>query len=87
VTLTRATQTVSLSPRGDERYPSVVLLDLRIDRAFRFGSRSIRPYADFFNITNADTIVRHNVGVGGSYLGPAEIVAPRIIRVGFALNF
>jgi hypothetical protein len=87
VALTRATQTIALSPRGDERYPSVVLVDLRVDRAFRFGSRSIRPYADFYNISNADTIVRHNIGVGATYLGPAEIIAPRIIRVGFSLNF
>jgi hypothetical protein len=87
VALTRATQTIALSERGDERYDNVVLVDLRIDRAFRFGSRSIRPYADFYNLTNAATVVRHNVGVGSTYLGPAEILAPRIIRVGFSLNF
>jgi hypothetical protein len=87
INLTRASQTIALSERGEERYPNVVMVDLRIDRAFRFGSRSIRPYADFYNLSNADTVVRHNVGVGATYLGPAEILAPRIIRVGFSLNF
>ncbi len=87
VALGRATQTIPLASRSDERYPSVVMLDLRFDRTFRFGSRSIRPYADFFNITNADTVVSHVVGVGSTYLSPSEIVSPRIIRVGFSLNF
>jgi hypothetical protein len=87
VSLTRATQTIALSPRGDERFDNVTMVDLRVDRTFRFGSRSIRPYADFYNIGNADTVVRINNGVGATYLGPAEILAPRIIRVGFSLNF
>ena len=87
MSLTRATQTIALSPRGDERFDNVTMVDLRVDRTFRFGSRSIRPYADFYNIGNADTVVRINNGVGATYLGPAEILAPRIIRVGFSLNF
>jgi Carboxypeptidase regulatory-like domain len=87
ITLTRASQVVTLSQRGDERYPNVTMVDLRVDRAFRFGGRSIRPYADFYNIGNSDTVVRQTVAVGSTYLAPAEILAPRIIRVGFSLNF
>jgi hypothetical protein len=87
ITLTRASQTVLLSNRGDERYPTVVMVDLRLSRTFRFGGRSIQPYADFFNIGNADTRVTHTVAVGGNYLVPTEILAPRIVRVGFSLNF
>jgi hypothetical protein len=45
------------------------------------------PQLDLFNIGNAGTIVRYNVAVGSTYLTPAEIVAPRIIRVGFSLDF
>ena len=87
VNLTRANQTVLLSQRGDERFDPVTMFDLRFSKAFRFGSRSITPQVDLFNITNADTTVAHNVAVGGSYLAPQEIVAPRIIRIGFVLNF
>ena len=63
------------------------MFDVRLSRQFRFGSRSITPQVDFFNIGNADTVVAHAVAVGPSYLQPAEILAPRIIRVGFSLNF
>ena len=87
ITLTRASQTILLSERGEERYPNVTMFDLRFSRRFRFGSRSITPQVDLFNIGNADTTVAHTVAVGPSYLQPVEILAPRIIRIGFALNF
>jgi len=87
VTLTRANQTVPLSRRGDERLPSVTLLDFRVSRAFQFGARSITPQLDIFNITNAATVVALNPAVGGTYKAASEILAPRIIRLGFSLNF
>jgi len=87
ITLTRASQTIILSERGDERYRNVVMADVRLSRSFRFGSRSFSPQIDFFNITNADTATSHTVGVGANYLVPTEILAPRIIRVGFSFNF
>jgi hypothetical protein len=87
ITLTRASQTIQLSERGDERYGNVMMFDVRLSKAIRFGSRSITPQVDFFNIGNADTTVAHAVAVGPSYLQPSEILAPRIIRVGFSLNF
>ena len=87
ITLTRATQVVLLSERGNERYGNVTMFDLRLSRPFRFGNRSITPQVDFFNIGNADTVVAHTVAVGPNYKLPQEILAPRIIRVGFALNF
>ena len=55
ITLTRASQNVFLSERGDERYENVMMIDLRLSRPFRFGSRSFTPEISFFNITNADT--------------------------------
>jgi len=42
---------------------------------------------DFFNITNAAPAVTMTQAVGGSYLAPTQILAPRIIRVGFAILF
>jgi hypothetical protein len=88
ITLTRASQTIQLSERGTERYDNVMMVDLRLSRPFRFsGGRSFQPTIDFFNIGNADTTVAKTSAVGGSYLAPTEILAPRIIRVGFSLNF
>jgi hypothetical protein len=87
VALTRASQTVFLSERGDERFPAVKTADIRISRAFRFGTRRITPDINFFNIGNAAPIVNLTTGVGSTYLAPAEILAPRIIRVGFTVDF
>ncbi len=88
VSLTRASQTVVLSERGDERYPNVMMFDLRLSRSFRFGGgRSFQPQIDFFNVGNTDTVVNHTVAVGPAYLRPGDNISPRIIRVGFSLNF
>jgi len=87
ITLTRATQTITLSDRGDERFSPVRELDLRLSRIFRFGSRRITPEVNFFNIGNAAPLVNLTNGVGGAYLAPVEILAPRIIRIGVAVDF
>jgi hypothetical protein len=87
IALTRASQTILLSERGDERYDNVVMGDVRLSRAFRFGTRSFTPQLDIFNISNADTAVARTTAVAGSYLNPVEILAPRIIRIGFSFNF
>jgi hypothetical protein len=87
VTLTRSTQTLFLSDRGDERYPSVTLIDLRISRIFRFGQRRIEPTFDIFNLGNASTIVGTTLGVGSTYMVPNSIVSPRIMKIGFNISF
>ncbi len=86
--LTRSSQSVYLTSRGDERLPNVTMVDLRVSRAFRFtGNRRITPQLDIFNIGNASTIVNYGASVGSAYLKPGEIVAPRIVRIGFTIDF
>jgi hypothetical protein len=87
VALTRSSQTIFLSNRGDERLPSVTLSDLRISRSFRFGTRRIEPTFDIFNLGNASTVTSLVSGVGSTYLAPTGIVSPRIMKVGFTVNF
>ena len=88
VALTRGSQTVFLSERGDERLPSVKTADIRFSRSFRFGqNRRIVPQIDLFNINNGAMPVAITSAVGGSYLAPTQILAPRIARVAIAINF
>jgi hypothetical protein len=87
VTLTRASQTVPLSQRGEERLDNVTLVDLRFSRPFRLGTRRFVPQLDIFNIANAATVVGLNAAVGGTYLAPREVLAPRIVRAGFSIDF
>jgi hypothetical protein len=81
-TLTRSTQTVRLTERGEERLPDVAMVDLRVSRAFRFGNRRVTPLVEIFNLGNADTIVGYTTTVGSAYLRPSDILAPRIVRFG-----
>ncbi|HSL24421.1 MAG TPA: TonB-dependent receptor [Vicinamibacterales bacterium] len=86
--LVRSSQAVLLSSRGDERLPAVTMVDLRISRPFSLGNgRRFSPQVDIFNIGNASTIVSYGASVGQTYLRPGEIVAPRIVRVGFSVDF
>jgi hypothetical protein len=87
VSLTRASQTVVLSERGQERLPNVTMFDIRLSRPFRFGSRSFNPQIEIFNLTNDDTVTSQTSAVGAAYLRPGAILSPRIIKVGFSLNF
>ena len=87
-TLTRSSQAILLTSRGAERLPNVTMVDLRFSRPIRFpGGHRFTPQVDIFNIGNASTIVSYGAGVGSAYLRPGEIVAPRIVRVGFTVDF
>jgi hypothetical protein len=86
-TLTRSSQTVRLTDRGDERLPDVAMVDFRISRTFRFGARRIMPMIEVFNLGNADTITGYNAAVGSAYLRPSEILSPRILRFGITMDF
>jgi hypothetical protein len=85
--LTRASQLILLSNRGDERLDAVTMIDLRFSRSFRFGTRRIAPQFDIYNLTNQYTPQGVTVGVGSTYLRPTSILSPRIMRVGLAVNF
>jgi hypothetical protein len=54
---------------------------------FHFGPRRIEPTFDIFNLGNASTITTLTSAVGSTYLVPNAIVSPRIMKVGFSVNF
>ena len=68
-------------------------MSLNIARSIAYGgiaATQVQISVPSANITNADTVVNKNVAVGSTYLLPAggdPILSPRIIRVGFSLNF
>ncbi len=86
--LTRSSQVVTLSERGEERFDNVFMVDVRFSRPFDLGGgRYIEPQIELFNINNTDAVTRTTTYVGSAWLRPAEIIAPRIIRFGFSLRF
>lgn len=69
------------------------VLDLRLGRSFRFGTRTrIQGFADFFNILNAGTVTRVNETYGANpatnaWMRPTAIMDARYIRFGMQMSF
>ncbi len=83
-------RTVRVQPADSNRYPSVAILDLRLDKSIdigRFGK--ISPMLDVFNILNSGvpTTVRTTNTTTAPFNEVTAILNPRVIRFGFRFNF
>jgi hypothetical protein len=92
--LTQGTETIILQPAGIQRLPSVNQLNLRLSREFVFHDRwHLTPTADFFNLTNSQTIIsevtQYTIGApnGGTYLKPSLAINPFVTRFGLRFTF
>ncbi len=66
------------------------LLDLRIEKAFRYKERfSLRIAADIFNLFNEATMVETLTtrGTAEGFMQPARIIPPRRVQLGIRLSF
>jgi hypothetical protein len=57
VVLTQGPQTLTVEPRGTTRLPAVNSLDMSIRRPIKASSATFEPRIDFYNLTNAATIL------------------------------
>jgi hypothetical protein len=81
-------ESVILQPAGVQRLPSVNMLNLRLSREFVFGERwHLIPTADFFNVTNAQTVIGEVTTYGSSYLYPYATINPYATRFGLRVTF
>jgi hypothetical protein len=79
---------VQLDPMGDLRYDNTFSMDLRVDRNFRFGSVSVVPALDVFNLTNANTVAAQNRNQAAANANTVSgILAPRVARLGVAVRW
>jgi hypothetical protein len=79
---------VLLDTMGDVRFDDLYVLDLKVDKAFRFGTFRIIPSLDIFNATNANTVLarrRIQNAANGNYI--SGIVAPLVMRFGVRVNW
>jgi hypothetical protein len=76
------TQTVLAEPLGTRRQDNVTLVDLRAEKAIRFGARSLSGFIDIFNMFNANPEQNITWSSGTSFLRPSNIVPPRLVRFG-----
>ncbi|HXW08927.1 MAG TPA: TonB-dependent receptor [Vicinamibacterales bacterium] len=82
------TADVLLDTLGDVRHPNFSILDLRIDKAFTFGTARLVPSMDVFNVFNSNTVLARRRLQGANNANfISGIVAPRVIRFGVRINW
>jgi hypothetical protein len=83
-------RTVRVQPITDNRYPSVSILDFRLDKSFDIGRYGrVTPMLDVFNVLNTGvpTTVRTTNTAAAPFQEVTAILNPRVIRFGFRYNF
>ena len=79
---------VQIDPMGEVRYANTFGMDLRVDRPFRFGSVSLIPALDVFNLTNANTVAAQNRNQAAANANQISgILAPRVMRLGITARW
>ena len=81
------TQPVLVEPLESERFDNTTIWDLRAEKAFKFGGRSVSGFMDLYNITNGNAEFRQLYVSGSSFGFPSTIIPPRIVRFGVKLEF
>ena len=83
-------RTVRVEPITANRYPSVAILDLRLDKTIDLGRAGrITPTLDVFNVMNSGvpTTVRTTNTATAPFNEVTAILNPRVIRFGVRFNF
>ncbi len=78
----------NVEPIGSRRLPSINLLDLRVDKAIKFGrNQKVTVRATCFNSLNASTTLSLQQQSGATFLQPTSILPPRIFEFGVSYAF
>jgi len=92
---------LQIGPVGAYRLPSVVLLDLHVERPIAMGSAvTVTPMIDCFNVANSHTILGRDGNAGAydatmtpaftpnpSFDAPSEQLSDRLFRLGVRVTF
>lgn len=88
-----STQTLVVGKDGDTSngggfYDNVHMLDFRLSKVIQINDRhSVEAMFDYFNVTNANTVIDQTTRIGSTYLRPNEVLGPRIFRFGARWKF
>ena len=83
-------RTIRVQPIDSNRYPSVAILDLRLDKSLDMGKfGKIQPMLDVFNIMNSGvpTSIRTTNTATAPFNDVTAILNPRVIRFGVRFSF
>jgi hypothetical protein len=81
------TQAVLAEPLNSQRFDHTTIWDLRTEKVFRFGGRSVSGFMDLYNIANSNAEFRQLYVSGASFGFPSTIIPPRIIRFGVKVDW
>jgi hypothetical protein len=88
---TIAYNTLTAKPVNDVRFEDVKLLDIGVQKSFKFrdGKNRLKLMLDGFNLFNVNTITAYSSGNANAagFTQPTTIVPPRVFRVGASINF
>jgi hypothetical protein len=77
-----------LDEPGQERLPAVTSLDLRVGKEFKVQRASFNVDLDVFNVLNASTVLGREYNLRLNAANQVrEIMNPRVLRLGFRVNF
>jgi outer membrane receptor protein involved in Fe transport len=88
--LNQLTETIKAEPRGANGYPSINILDLRVQKEFKLGKVQLKLFADIFNVFNDNTVLEEYLDSSNPSMDFGEdltIVAPRVMRLGVKIEF
>ena len=87
VALTQGATVLTVEPRGSTRLPAVKSLDMSVRKNLKLGGLKVEPRIDFFNLTNAATILGRVTQLGPTYGRVSSIQRGRLIKAGFSVEF
>jgi hypothetical protein len=88
VRLNQGTVTLDVEPRGATRLPGYAIVDLGLRKTIRLNEGfTVKPNIDLFNLLNDDTITSRITQLGPTYGRVSGMIAGRMMRLGFDVNF
>jgi len=91
VPLSQGSANIYAEERGSRGLPATIILDLRVDKVFRFTNKySLRIFADIFNTFNNNKATSVQSRSSSPYLTFEEMLTiqhPRILRLGVKFEF
>lgn len=77
-----------LDPLGDVRLDDLHTVDFRVDKTLRFGTMTLVPAIDVFNLTNTNTVQAINRNQAATNANTVSgIIAPRVMRFGVSVRW
>ena len=85
---TAGSETIRVEPVTANRAPNVSILDIRFDKAIRFGKAgNVTAMVDVFNLLNHPTPTTFRTNTGATFLEVTSLLDPRIVRFGLRWDF